>query len=164
MICEDLESFNKDNIIVNEAIKNSVIQYNYFYKLLYSTDNIILSSIFILFELNNITIDNDKVFLNNNNNNNIFNKLIALEEYILNLINESKTKSYKFRELYENNFFKFSPSDDNERFNNYKNITNLNIKNNSKKFILKISGIWESKDNIGLTFKIIGINKTLDFM
>ena len=164
MICENIENVNYNNININDPIKNSVLQYNYFYKLLYSTDIVVLSSIFIIFELNNIVIENDKVtFTKNINNTEVFNKLIALEEYILNLINESKTKLYKFKDLYEHQYFKFSVSDDIERFNDYNNVKLLDMKNNNKKFILKISGIWESKDNIGLTFKIIIADKCISF-
>jgi hypothetical protein len=79
----------------------------------------------------------------------------------LNLINNSKTKLYKFKELYENQYFKYSLCDDIDKFNNYKYVNTLDAKNN--KFILKISGIWESKENIGLTFKIIITNKCISF-
>lgn len=162
MICEDLNSFNYDNIVINDPIKNSVIQYNYFYKLLYSTNITIYSSIFIIFELNNITIENEKILFNNDViNKNIFDKLIQLEEYLLNLINEPKVKIYKFKEFYENKYLKYTVGDDVDKFNNYKYANDSDFKN--KKLILKISGIWESKDNIGLTFKIIGVNKCISF-
>ena len=120
MICEKLENFNFNNIIINDPIKNSVIQYNYFYKLSYSSNIVALNSIFILFELNNIIIDNDKVsFIKNETNNNVFNKLIEIEEYLLSLINEYRSKLSKFKELYDNKTFKFSYSDDIDKFNNY---------------------------------------------
>lgn len=160
MICEKLDNFNFNNIIINDPIKNSVIQYNYFYKLSYSNDIIALNSIFILFELSNIIIDNDKVtFIKNETNNNVFNKLIEIEEYLLSLINEYRSKLSKFKELYDNKTFKFSQSDDIDKFNNYNFLNTFVEKNNTKKFVLKISGIWESKDNIGLTFKILIIDK-----
>ena len=162
MICENLKSLDYNAIIINEPIKNSVLQYNYFYKLLYSTNIVVLTSIFILFELNNVILENDKALFNKNStNDNVFNKLNQLEEYLLNLINNSKTKLYKFKELHENQYFKYSLFDDIEKFNNYKYVNTLDEKNN--KFILKISGIWESKENIGLTFKIIIANKYIKF-
>jgi len=162
MICETLKTIDYDAIIINEPIKNSVLQYNYFYKLLYSTPIVVLTSIFVLFELNNVIIENDRALFNRNTiNDNVFNKLNQLEEYILNLINNSKTKLYKFKELYENQYFKYSLCDDIDKFNNYKYVNTLDAKNN--KFILKISGIWESKENIGLTFKIIITNKYISF-
>jgi len=162
MICENLKNIDYNAIIINEPIKNSVLQYNYFYKLLYSTNIVVLTSIFTLFELNNVILENDKaVFNKNTTNDNVFNKLIQLEEYLLNLINNSKAKQYKFKELYENQYIKYSLFDDIDKFNNYKYVNTLDEKNN--KFILKISGIWESKENVGLTFKIIIANKYIKF-
>ena len=162
MICESLKTIDYDAIIINEPIKNSVLQYNYFYKLLYSTDIVVLTSIFVLFELNNVVFENDKAtFTKNTMNDGVFYKLNLLEEYILNLINTSKTKQYKFKELHENQYFKYSLCDDIDKFNNYKYVNPLDGKNN--KFILKISGIWESKESIGLTFKIIITNKYIKF-
>lgn len=163
MICENLKTIDYDAIIINEPIKNSVLQYNYFYKLLYSTNIVVLTSIFTLFELNNVIIENDKALFNKNTiNDSVFNKLNHLEEYVLNLINTSKTKTYKFKELHENQYFKYSLGDDIDKFDNYKYVNLLDGKNS--KFILKISGIWESKDNIGLTFKIIIANKCIKFI
>jgi hypothetical protein len=162
MICENLKTIDYNAIIINEPIKNSVLQYNYFYKLLYATNIVVLTSIFTLFELNNVILENDKALFNKNIiNDTVFNKLIQLEEYLLNLINNSKTKLYKFKELHENQYFKYSLFDDIEKFNNYKYVNTLDEKNS--KFILKISGIWESKENIGLTFKIIIANKCIKF-
>ena len=39
------------------------------------------------------------------------------------------------------------------------NVNTISTKNNH--FVLKISGLWESKDSIGLTFKFIIANKYL---
>ena len=162
MICENLKTIDYDAIIINEPIKNSVLQYNYFYKLLYSTPLVVLTSIFTLFELNNVILENDKATFNKNTiNDSVFYKLNQLEEYVLNLVNNSKTKLYKFKELQENQYFKYSLCDDIDKYNNYKYVNTLDGKNN--KFILKISGIWESKENIGLTFKIIITNKYIKF-
>jgi hypothetical protein len=162
MICESLKNIEYDAIIINEPIKNSVLQYNYFYKLLYSTNIVVLTSIFVLFELSNVIFENDKaLFDKNTSNDNVFSKLNKLEEYILNLITNSKTKLYKFKELHENQYFKYSLYDDIDKFDNYKYVNTLDNKN--YKFILKISGIWESKENIGLTFKIINTNKCVNF-
>ena len=161
MISENLQDLNYESIILNEPIKNSAVQYNYFYKLLYSTHIVSLTSIFLLFELNNLSFENDKIkFDRNTHNNNVFSKLIELEDHVLNLIVDSKNKLYKLKEIYENQFFKFSLSDDNENINSYNYLKHLN----NRTFIIKISGIWESKDSIGLTFKFIKVNKFVEFI
>jgi hypothetical protein len=167
MICENLQNLNYESIIINEPIKNSAVQYNYFYKLLYSTNIVTLTSIFVIFELNNLSYETDKIkFDKSAQNNTVFNKLIELEDYVLNLIRDPKTKLFKLKELYENQFFKYTLNDDTENLHNYNyvnEITNTNA-NNSKTFIIKISGIWESKDSIGLTFKFIKANKFIEFI
>jgi hypothetical protein len=161
MISENLQDLNYEYIILNEPIKNSAVQYNYFYKLLYSTHIVSLTSIFLLFELNNLSFENDKIkFDKTTLNNSVFSKLIELEDHILNLIVDSKNKLYKLKEIYENQFFKFSLSDDNENINSYNYLKHLN----NRTFIIKISGIWESKDSIGLTFKFIKVNKFVEFI
>jgi hypothetical protein len=160
MICEPLESINYESIIINEAVKNSVLQYNNFYKLIYSTNIVVLTSIFIIFELTHVSIENDSISFNKNNTNfEVFNKLIALEEYLLKLLNSHKTKLYKFKEIYDNKTFRFVFNEFNEILEN--NVNTINTKNNH--FILKISGLWESKESIGLTFKFIIANKYLQF-
>ena len=112
MISENLQNLNYESIILNEPIKNSAVQYNYFYKLLYSTNIVSLTSIFLLFELNNLSFENDKIkFIKSTLNNSVFSKLIELEEQLLNLIIDSKNKLYKLKEIYENQFFKYSLSD-----------------------------------------------------
>ena len=161
MISENLQNLNYESIILNEPIKNSAVQYNYFYKLLYSTNIVSLTSIFLLFELNNLSFENDKIrFIKSTLNNSVFSKLIELEEQLLNLIIDSKNKLYKLKEIYENQFFKYSLSDEYENLNSYSYLNDLN----NKTFIIKISGIWESKDSIGLTFKFIKVNKFIDFI
>jgi hypothetical protein len=161
MISENLQDLNYEYIILNEPIKNSAVQYNYFYKLLYSTHIVSLTSIFLLFELNTLSFENDKIkFDKTTLNNSVFSKLIELEDHILNLIVDSKNKLYKLKEIYENQFFKFSLSDDNENINSYNYLKHLN----NRTFIIKISGIWESKDSIGLTFKFIKVNKFVEFI
>jgi hypothetical protein len=161
MICENLEDLNYEYIIINEPIKNSAVQYNYFYKLLYSTPIVSLTSIFAIFELNNLYFENDKIkFDKTPLNNSVFNKLIELEEHVLNLVRDAKNKLFKLRELYENQYFKYALSDDNENLNNYNHVNDIY---NNKTFTIKISGIWESKESIGLTFKFIKVTKFIDF-
>ena len=160
MICEPLEFLNYESIILNEPVKNSVLQYNYFYKLIYSTNILVLTSIFTVFDLTNFIIENDSITFNKSTNNfDIFNKLIALEEYLLKLLNSSKSKLYKFKEIYDNKTFRFVFNDTNETLEN--NINTLPIKN--YQIVLKISGLWESKEAIGLTYKFILVNKYLQF-
>ena len=59
--------------------------------------------------------------------------------------------------------------DNNVFYNNTNNnINNINNNENklveqSKKLILKISGLWETKENIGITFKFILTNSVVNY-
>lgn len=188
MFAEDLEDIDYNNIIICDPIKNSVIDYSNFYKIIYSNNFISYNGLFTMFKLNNVIINKDKVFLNDNNNNDnnnnennsVFKELKNIEEYVTNLCNKSKIKkiNYKLKDFLNNNYFKFVNNDDISKFNN---CNNLNILSNYDShyesdsqcdpdsdsgskyhyFILKISGLWETKENIGMTFKIIKINNYL---
>lgn len=175
MFAEDLEKIDYNNIIICDPIKNSIIDYSSFYKIIYSNSFISYNGVFTLFKVNNVTINKDKVFFNNNNNNEtnnenniVFNNLKHIEDYITKLCNKSKIKkiNYKLKDFLNNNYFKFVNNDDINKFNNFNNLkllSNSNSNSNSDYhyFILKISGLWETKENIGMTFKIIKINNYL---
>jgi hypothetical protein len=120
----------------------------------------VLSSIFTIFELTNSVIENDSISFNKNNANfDVFNKLIALEEYLLKLLNSSKTKLFRFKEIYDNKSLRFVFNETNDILCD--NINTITTKH--KYLVLKISGLWESKESIGLTFKFIVVNKYLQF-
>ena len=76
----------------------------------------------------------------------------SIERLILNKFKNSNNKimSRRIYEQLENGFIKLYPQNDNII---YKEYTNL-------KFLLKISGIWDSNDNncFGLTFRFFIIN------
>lgn len=158
MISENINHFNKDNIVVCDPIKNSIIQYSNFYKLIYTNELLALNGIYILFELNNVKICIDKLLFDISSNSVNINKLSELEEYLLNLLwYNNKNKYKKVTEFMNNGSIKYSFIDN----NNTLQYNNKKILNNAK-IILKISGIWESGDNIGLTFKIILVNESID--
>jgi len=163
MFAEYLDNINYNNIIICDPIKNSVIDNSSFYKIIYSNDYISFNGIFCLFNINNISINKDKIFFNKDDNYYVINKLIKMEEYITNLCQKPKNKNiiYKLKELLNNNCIKFVHNDDNNKFNNNNLELFKNNSNNSNNFILKISGLWQTKENIGMTFKIIKVDKYL---
>lgn len=170
MFAEDLENIDYNNIIICDPIKNSIIDYSNFYKIIYSNSFISYNGVFTFFKVNNVTINKDKVIFNNNEINNenniVFNNLKHIEDYITKLCNKSKIKkiNYKLKDLLNNNYFKFVNNDDVNKFNNLNNLkllSNSNSNSDYHYFILKISGLWETRENIGMTFKIIKINNYL---
>ena len=108
MFAEDLENINYNNIILCEPIKNSIIDYSSFYKIIYSNEYISYNGLFAIFKVNNVNFNKDKVFFNNNHDNSdVLNKLKHIEEYITRLCNKSKIKTinYKLKDFLNNNYF-----------------------------------------------------------
>ena len=75
-----------------------------------------------------------------------------LEYDILNKYSNNKIKNYKIREYFNTNFL---PS--------YRETQSLKESNdiNKENYTLKISGIWEANNIIGLTFKFLKLDSIL---
>jgi hypothetical protein len=121
----DYNNFDINNIFFYDPIKNNIIDDSTFVRIIYSDHNVILNGLYL-----QITLDK----LNDLNNLNIlYNILENIETSILNKykLNIEKVNRIKVQLVY---IIKY-------------------IKNN--KLILKISGIWENNNKIGLTYKFI---------
>jgi hypothetical protein len=113
-----------------------------FIRILYSTELITLNGIFIIINLNDITSEKYynkyKCSFNVLSHKEIIDKIKNIEEDILIKYKTNKTPLYKIYDQMKTGHIKvFSDIKNNE--NNY--------------FILKISGIWETEDSYGLTYK-----------
>jgi hypothetical protein len=122
-----------ENIFFNESIKNTIIKDSIFVKIIYSNNDVILNGIYIYVYLTN----NNKNIDSNNNN---IQKINNIEKSILILYNTKKTHNYKI-----NNQLEYLISKLNNSNNNY------------AKYILRISGIWETNNIIGITYKFLDI-------
>jgi hypothetical protein len=121
----DYNNFDINNIFFYDPIKNNIIDDSTFVRIIYSDHNVILNGLYL-----QITLDK----LNDLNNlNTLYNILENIETSILNKykLNIEKVNRIKVQLVY---IIKY-------------------IKNN--KLILKISGIWENNNKIGLTYKFI---------
>ena len=88
------------------------------------------------------------MIFNYSDNKDTIDKIAIIENYILNLIASNKNKIFKITELLSNGFIKYCSNEIN-------NNVYFNNMHDNKSLILKISGLWETKENIGVTFKII---------
>ena len=140
------EDFSIDNVYFYEPIKNSIIENSSFIRLIYSNELMAINGIYIKIDFDNVTKINDfskqKITININDNAKIINYIKSIESEILQKINiQRKRKIYKISEQLMTGYIKHLID------NKYAN-----------SFILKISGIWESENEYGLTFKFIEIN------
>ena len=140
MIAEELDNYDNNNIFIMQPIKNTLINQGLFYKLLYSNNLFTTNGIYIKLHFQNTQYINNRLYydLSNIKNEEIFNKIINLERYLLQKVNSNKKNLCKIFEQLKNG--------------NEKSSTNNPI------IILKISGVWENDNSIGISFKIISIN------
>nr|UZT28927.1 hypothetical protein [Nucleocytoviricota sp.]UZT29275.1 hypothetical protein [Nucleocytoviricota sp.] len=137
MIAEDIDNISYHNIFISESNKNNT---NNFIKIFYSNSIFFLNSIYIKLKINNLRVSNNKIIFDNLYN---IEKIKNLESFILNNVNINKEPILKLTNLFDNNILKYG--DEIHKYN-----------------ILKISGIWETNENYGITFKIIEYDDTIN--
>jgi len=149
LISLNSEQFDKNNIIISEKTRNNVIDDSFFYRFYYSDDSFNTNGIYIKFNIKDIKIEKyynklKCIFKNNSHNNKIINNIINIERDILtkfyNISNLSKT--FRISEQLSNSYIKLFS----EGFNNFKSYDNIT-------FLLKISGLWVSNSEYGITFR-----------
>jgi len=147
-IVKRFDQYDENNLFFCEPIKNNIMNDGNFIRILYSTPNFTLNGIYLLVNINDIACEKYylkyKCTFNVNTHKNIIDNLKLIEDDIL--------KKYEIKNKIP-------------QFKIYDQIKNGNIKifsdiinKTSVSFILKISGIWETQMNYGLTYKFITIS------
>jgi hypothetical protein len=122
----NLKQINTDYIFFREPIKNSIIDNGKFTRLIYSDSDMCLNGLHIYFDTNIV------------NQREMIDLLIELEKMIMFKIDIlNKTGQYKIKDYL--------------KFMNSKNYEDYKI----NKYVLKISGIWETNEDYGITFKFL---------
>lgn len=150
-IVKELNQFNKECVYFCDPIKNNIMAEGLFIRILYSTEFFVMNGIYLSIFFQNITVEKyyNKYRCNFDYNihKDILDKIRLIEESILQKVNiKNKTPLYKiYDQICNGNIKVFSE--------NIENIHNL--------FLLKISGIWETDTNYGVTYKFTNINRLL---
>jgi hypothetical protein len=147
-IVKSVEQFDNNNIFFCEPIKNNIMNDGNFIRILYSNNYMTLNGVFIYINLSNITIEKQ------------FNKV----KCIFNVATYKKLIE-DIKNIEENILTKINIPNKVPQFKIYEQMNNGNIKifcdtipKSACSFILKISGIWETNDQFGLTYKFTKIN------
>ena len=147
-IITSLDNNYKCNIFYNEKVNNTVIDNSHFIRINYSNELFTLTGLFLKINMNINDIEKYfnkfKYSYNLSPNKDIIDKLIKFEEDLLNI-----------KEL--NNFKKNFKLKDQLLSMNIRTFDNINPleKTNIYSFLLKISGIWLTDTQCGLTFKFL---------
>jgi hypothetical protein len=115
-----------------------------FIRILYSTPNMILNGVYLLINLYDVQCEKYynkyKCNFNISNHKDIIDNIKIIEEDILKKYKVNKIPLFKIYEQFSSGYIKiFSDFDNKSKYS----------------FILKISGIWETQINYGLTYKFI---------
>lgn len=145
ILATNIEQFNPNHIYIYNPVKNNIMEDSKFIRIIYSNVNLILNGVYIEFEFaNDVTCENYfnkfKYSFDVNSNKDLINKIKTIEEQIMSKLSINKTPKYQiYEQLNTGNLKLFTPS----------------LYKNSRYFILKISGFWETDIKYGLTYKFI---------
>tara|TARA_B110000285_G_scaffold37016_1_gene40074 strand:- start:757 stop:1242 length:486 start_codon:yes stop_codon:yes gene_type:complete len=147
-VVKKIEQFDINNVVLCETIKNNIINDGKFSRIIYSTHNLTFNGIYLLVKLNHITCNKYyskyKCEFNVNDHSELINNIKIIEDSLLNKFNIAKKKGqFKINETLKTGNVKIHTSVENCR---------------SCCFVLKISGVWETEDTYGLTYKFCKIN------
>jgi hypothetical protein len=146
-IVKTIDQYNDECIIFSEPIKNNIMNEGTFIRIYYSTNTFILNGVFIYLNLNFTNIEKYynkyKYYFDTKLNKTLVDKLLTIESSLLKKISvPNKKPQFKIEEQLTSGYIKFFDE---------------TINKNDNSFILKISGIWETEYNYGLTYKFTKI-------
>lgn len=143
-IVHNITEFNIDDIYFNKSINNTVLNNGKFTRVLYSTELYTINSLLYNIKIHNLTLEHNynkfKCYFSKEKNKDICNKIITMENEILEYSGIHKKKQLYISEQLDKGCIKL--------------FDNENTKQ-TKELILKISGIWETDTDYGLTYKFI---------
>ena len=158
-------ALNPDNFHIEytsllDSKKNIITTDGIFTKIIFSNRLFVMNGVFFYFpiHIDNVINSNGRFFIsfnpNTKNNSTIIQNISRIENQILSFYKKSNNCNKNIAQLLTNQLFAGNIKvykDNNELLNN------LNF--TDKQFILKISGIWESKHEYGITYKTIVASK-----
>ena len=145
--------YNKNFLMLSDKTKNNIMNDGYFYRLYYSDEYGTSKGLFLGFELQQVKIEKYfnklKCEFDTTYNANIIGFIKAMEKSILDIMPEKSGKhpTYRIEEQLQNGFIKIF----------YNTHQKLPTKYSSVKLLLKISGIWNSAKEYGVTFRFFFI-------
>ena len=160
IITLDLSKFTLTNMFFLDTKKN-IIMHGNFTKLIFSNENFVMNGIYILFPIEhngsekimNKTQIRFNPFLQHNQT--MINEFSKLEKNILEYYKHSRMCNCKITPLlYKQLMIGFMKT--NKEYNNQ---FLINQNENNVQYVLKISGVWETHDEIGLTYKLFEVNE-----
>lgn len=145
-----IQQFTINNVFFQEPIKNTIMNDSSFIRIVYSDELCMLNGICIAFTLPIIHIDKSfnkyRCTFDNQLSSIIIETINKIELSIINKLNiKNKQPSFRIADQLKNGLIKVS--------NMTNNMANISNTNNHKTFIIKISGVWSTSTEYGMTYK-----------
>lgn len=145
-IVKNIEQYNEDCVYFCEPIKNNIMNNGNFIRIIYSNSLFTLNGIYLLININFTSVDKYynkyKFTFDCNSHKELIENIRSIEIGLLKKINIcNKSRQPKIYEQIKHGIIKV--------FSNNETI--------STHFLLKITGIWETDNEYGLTYKITNI-------
>lgn len=155
-VVESINQYDVNNVFFCDPMKNNVMEDGVFIRILYSTHLFTLNGVYLSLSVNITSIEKYynkyKIFFDKNVHSDLISQIYKIESGILQKSNiTNKVQQYKIYDQLKNGNIKIFAD---------LNQTNANYganSNNSQTFLLKISGIWETELNYGVTYKFIRV-------
>lgn len=167
IIAFDLQSINLNNLFIADT-KRNIIMDGHFTKIIYSNNFFTMNGLYILFPIELTSIENamNKKQMKYNpysqSNLNIIKEFANFEYRLLDYYRQLKQISCSISNLLSKQLYTGFMKIYTE-YNTKNNLIQLNNDGESKKtqsyYIIKVSGIWESPSEVGLTFKLFESNE-----
>lgn len=153
-----INQISSQNLFLLDTKNNVIMENGKFTKLNYGTDYFTMNGLYLIFKMQHFFIENNnnkknlKFDPNHANNISFVQELTKLELKILDFYSANKCKSFKqnllLKKQLSTGFMKV-----------YKERLTTNF--NASCYVLKISGIWESSNEIGITYKLFETNSLI---
>ena len=141
--------FNKSHIYYDKPIENIIMDNSKFIKLIYSTEYVMLSGIYLYLPIKSNKHDQHynkiRIIFDVENNKTWLANIYDIEANILNKYESSKRQKRIIYETLSGGIVKIYSNSDPQ----------TKSSNGNKYVILKISGIWESTTEYGVTYKLL---------
>lgn len=144
-LVKNIDQYNENCVYFCDPIKNNIMNNGHFIRIIYSTSFFVLNGIYISININNLAIEKYynkyKCSFDTNEYKELIEKIRIIEEGLMTKNNIlGKFPQYKIYEQLRNG--------------NFKVFADLSDKIGNS-FLLKISGIWETECEYGLTYKFL---------
>lgn len=147
IIAKQLHQYNDSFVYFSEPIKNNVMNDSNFIRIIYSNSILTLTGIYFIINIPNMHCEKYynkfRCIFNPNNYAELIEQIREIEDKLLQKLEiTNKIPEYKIYEQLKSG--------------NIKIFNDIPIKQNST-LILKISGIWETQTNYGVTYKFMKV-------